>query len=423
MATVTDQISYQDLYARWERGNWSAMEIDFSEDRRQWQEEMTEFERKAALWNYALFFFGEDAVTDGLSPYIDAAPLEEQKYFLATQQVDEARHAVFFSRFMHEVCDVGGGTVGDGLEAIKPELTWGLRRCSAASSRMADELREDPSLPNLAAAVTLYHLVIEATLAQPGQHFITSYLHERDLLPGFREGMDRIAQDEQRHIGFGVKLLADICRPGPALQVRRRRHAARGDPATRRRAGSTGMGPPLHRGVRLRRSRRSRSRAPSRSRPSCAAPAFRSTSSRARRSSRPTCRPKSACERVCASCSRACWARRTARRSSDPDTMAALFQLVRAQPRQARAARRSPARSSGTSRTPSRGTWWSSNGDTPRRARLAPSARPSPSSCRYEDWADVVGGRENPLSLAARRRIRPKGDFRWLWRARSMFPR
>ena len=127
MATVAQQISYTDLYARWERGNWRATEIDFTEDRRQWWEEMTEFERKAALWNYALFFWGEDAVTDGLSPYIDAAPTEEQKYFLATQQVDEARHAVFFARFMHEVCDVGDGTVAGGLEAIKPELTWGFR--------------------------------------------------------------------------------------------------------------------------------------------------------------------------------------------------------------------------------------------------------------------------------------------------------
>ena len=73
--TPTDAISYADLYARWEKGNWSAMAIDFTEDARQWQEEFTEFEREAALWNYALFFWGEDAVADGLSPYIDAAPL------------------------------------------------------------------------------------------------------------------------------------------------------------------------------------------------------------------------------------------------------------------------------------------------------------------------------------------------------------
>ena len=109
-------------------GNWSATELDFSEDARQWREDFTDFERTAALWNYCLFFWGEDAVADNLSPYIDAAPLEEQKYFLTTQQVDEARHAVFFKRFMQEVCGVGDGSMASGLAAIKPQLTVGFRK-------------------------------------------------------------------------------------------------------------------------------------------------------------------------------------------------------------------------------------------------------------------------------------------------------
>ncbi|HEX7610675.1 MAG TPA: ribonucleotide-diphosphate reductase subunit beta [Solirubrobacteraceae bacterium] len=210
-----DAISYEDLYARWERGNWCATDLDFSEDARQWREDFTEFERQAALWNYCLFFWGEDAVADNLSPYIDAAPLEEQKYFLATQQVDEARHAVFFKRFMQEVCGVGTGSVSSGLEAIKPQLTSGFRKIFDRLDTMADELRADRSPAKLAAAVTLYHVVIEASLAQPGQHFICGYLEERDQLPAFRKGMENIAADEQRHIGFGVKLLADLNREDP----------------------------------------------------------------------------------------------------------------------------------------------------------------------------------------------------------------
>src|SRR3954453_17962903 len=173
-----DQISYDDLYARWEKGNWRATEIDFSEDRRQWHEVFTEPERRAALWNYAMFFHGEDSVAENLSPYIDAAPREEHKYFLATQQVDEARHAVFFSRFMHEVCGLGGDDIGSRPEALRPQLTWGYRKGFGRLEQMCDELRADPSVPNLAAGVALYHVIIEATLAQPGQHFITSYLTE-----------------------------------------------------------------------------------------------------------------------------------------------------------------------------------------------------------------------------------------------------
>ena len=91
----TEAITYDDLYRRWEEGNWKAYDLDFSKDRKGWQA-LSEIQRKSALWIYSMFFFGEDSVTDNLSPYIDAAPTEEQKYFLATQQVDEARHAVFF---------------------------------------------------------------------------------------------------------------------------------------------------------------------------------------------------------------------------------------------------------------------------------------------------------------------------------------
>ena len=211
----TDAITYKDLYARWERGNWSATELDFTEDARQWREEFTEFERKAAMWNYCLFFWGEDAVADNLSPYIDAAPLEEQKYFLTTQQVDEARHAVFFKRFMKEVCGIGDGTAAGGLNAIRPQLTPGFRAIFDRLDEFADELRADRSPANLAAGVTLYHVIIEASLAQPGQHFICKYLEERDQLPAFRQGMENIAADEQRHIGFGVKLLADLNREDP----------------------------------------------------------------------------------------------------------------------------------------------------------------------------------------------------------------
>src|SRR6202011_1291425 len=102
----------------WEHGNWRATDIDFSVDREQWQNTFDDFQRHAALWNYAMFFHGEDAVTNALSPYIDAAPREEQKYFLATQQVDEARHAVFFARFMREVADAGTD-IGSSLTATR----------------------------------------------------------------------------------------------------------------------------------------------------------------------------------------------------------------------------------------------------------------------------------------------------------------
>jgi len=212
---ATEQIDYADLYARWERGNWSATDIDFTQDRIDWHEKFTPEMRRGALWLYTLFFHGEDSVADNLSPYIDAAPLEEQKYFLATQQVDEARHAVFFHRFMHEVVGVGDGSLGDGLRSTASELNWGHRRTFGRLDEIAGELRRDRSPRMLARAITMYHIVVEGTLAQPGQHIIETSLERLDLLPGFREGMRNVAIDEQRHIAFGVKLLAGLYRDNP----------------------------------------------------------------------------------------------------------------------------------------------------------------------------------------------------------------
>lgn len=206
----TDAISYADLYARWERGNWSATEIDFTQDKVDWHGKLTAEQRRSALWLYTLFFHGEDAVTDNLSPYVDAAPREEQTYFLTTQQVDEARHAVFFHRFMHEVVGLGSDSVASTLSATAGQLTWGHRQVFTRLDAMARALRADPGKLQLAKAVTLYHVVVEASLAQPGQHMIEDYLETYDVLPGFRAGMQHIARDEQRHIAFGVKLLADL---------------------------------------------------------------------------------------------------------------------------------------------------------------------------------------------------------------------
>ncbi len=201
-------VSYMDLYRRWEENNWSALALDFSADRQGW-DALSDLQRESALWMYSMFFYGEDSVADNLSPYVDAAPTEEQAYFLTTQQVDEARHAVLFHRFFKEVIGIEGD-VGTTLEATLPRLNWGYRGVFDRLDRMADELRADRSLPKFAQAITLYHLIVEGTLAQPGQHFIEDFFNKDGGMPGFSAGMVNVSRDEQRHIGFGVKTLSEI---------------------------------------------------------------------------------------------------------------------------------------------------------------------------------------------------------------------
>ena len=208
---LTDRITYEDLYTRWEGSNWSAMALDFSQDKVGW-EGLTEIQRRSAMWIYSMFFYGEDSVADNLSPYIDAAPKEEQKYFLATQQVDEARHAVFFHRFFKEVIGVEGEDIASTLSSTEGHLSWGYMKVFDRLDAMASELRRDRSLPKFAQAITLYHLIVEAAMAQPGQHFIEDFFIREGSMPGFSEGMQNVSRDEQRHIGFGVKVLSELVR-------------------------------------------------------------------------------------------------------------------------------------------------------------------------------------------------------------------
>jgi ribonucleotide reductase beta subunit family protein with ferritin-like domain len=418
-----DAISYEDLYARWERGNWRATELDFSEDARQWREDFTEFERQAALWNYCLFFWGEDAVADNLSPYIDAAPLEEQKYFLATQQVDEARHAVFFKRFMQEVCDIGDGSMSSGLQAIKPQLTPGFRKIFDRLDRMADELRADRSPAQLAAAVTLYHIVIEAALAQPGQHFICSYLEERDQLPAFREGMKNIAADEQRHIGFGVKLLADLNREDPVGVPKAVAHILRD---TTRYTSQVLMPPGWDEryvtvfnstldevGIEGLASMTTKLRSAGLAVETLPGPALLP----------PGLSPIEITRRGRALAKAGVIGVREGPSARDPETVALLFDAIRRQVNPDHGLRR-PTTFQWEFTDADISTWHltveNGSSSVERGAALSPDLRLRLS---YQDWVDIVGQRLDPLRAIATGRLRPRGNPLALARLTKVFPR
>jgi Ribonucleotide reductase, small chain/SCP-2 sterol transfer family len=209
---LMDNVTYEDLYKRWEQGNWSAYDIDFAADAAGWAS-LSDIQRRSAMWIYSMFFYGEDRVADTLAPYVSAAPTEEQSYFLATQQVDEVRHSIFFHRFFKEVIGVGGESIEDTLASTLPQLNWGYLGVFDRLDRMAVELRKDTSLPKYAQAITLYHLIVEGSLAQPGQHFIEDFFASGETMPGFSAGMINVSRDEQRHIGFGVKVLSELLAP------------------------------------------------------------------------------------------------------------------------------------------------------------------------------------------------------------------
>jgi ribonucleoside-diphosphate reductase beta chain len=213
-----DLMGYGELYALWERQNWRAHELDFSVDREQWLATPTEGQQHT-LWSLGSFYIGEQRVTADLAPFLMAAPSGEVEAFLATQLVDEARHAVFFDRFGAEVMALSSDDLRGRLAELQALMVrpWfdvfddGLRE-------IADRIKADPhNLALFVEGVTTYHLIIEGVLAMTGQRFILKYMEDHGMFPGFQKGFSLVEQDEHRHIAFGVRFLRDAVASDPRL--------------------------------------------------------------------------------------------------------------------------------------------------------------------------------------------------------------
>jgi ribonucleoside-diphosphate reductase beta chain len=205
--------TYKKLISRWENQGWNSESFDFSVDAAQWNDE-TVFnaeQKRFMLFSLSEFFLGEERVTTELLPFAIAAPTDDQRIFLASQIADEARHCVFFDRFYREVIGSDARTIAENLDIQRANVNDDFKQLfDGILHDVADELRRDPSnMEALVRGVTVYMIVIEGTLALTGARFILRSLKEMDRLPGFRAGFTHVNRDESRHVGFGVKFLAD----------------------------------------------------------------------------------------------------------------------------------------------------------------------------------------------------------------------
>lgn len=203
--------TYRELYYRWEKQQWKASEIDFTADQQQWAA-MSHDEHMMRIYGLSAFFQGEASVTDTLSPYVIAMPEEEMRLFTITQQVDEARHTVFFARFFNEVIGLDRGKLEDTLSEVQQYMNSDLKYILMESlDDIGERLRQNPkNLALLVEGVTLYHVIIEGTMALAGQRGILENYRQNNIFPGFRGGFTAVARDESRHVVFGVKFLRDM---------------------------------------------------------------------------------------------------------------------------------------------------------------------------------------------------------------------
>jgi ribonucleoside-diphosphate reductase beta chain len=221
VATITDDaylnrslqlMNPQQLYELWERQQWQSQAVDLERDKEQWAA-LPDEDKDEHLWGLSSFFVGEERVTTQFSGLVMAYEDEQEEAFLTTQQVDEARHMQFFDRYYREVFELEQERIEERLQAVRAHVTDAFielfdERLVKAGQRLIDDPSDEMAKIDF---VTMYHMVIEGTLALTGQHFMLDYYEKNDLLPGFAEGFGNIARDEHRHVAYGTWFLQQKC--------------------------------------------------------------------------------------------------------------------------------------------------------------------------------------------------------------------
>jgi ribonucleoside-diphosphate reductase beta chain len=218
MSTTVHLNDPQALYEHWEQQQWSPWEIDLAADQADWRDRLGDEDKALVYWALSSLMVAEERITTKFAGLVMAGDSEEETTYLATQQVDEARHMQFYARFQNEVV-AAPELIAAHVARSREQLgeSFGVI-FDQALVRAHERLVADPrDAVAKVEFVTTYHLVIEATLGLTAFEFITRYLSDRGLLPGFVDGYRRIHHDEQRHIGYGIWFLREAAARGPHL--------------------------------------------------------------------------------------------------------------------------------------------------------------------------------------------------------------
>jgi ribonucleoside-diphosphate reductase beta chain len=192
---------------------WDANAIDLKPDAEAWPGLPDERrERLTAL--LAGFRIADDAVSEHLAPFGQAANDSLVAWVIFLQRRDEQRHAQFFDRVAAEVLGLPGDTKDERRAAARELAPAGMlelfeERLPAMSAELAE------GRVGLSEGMALYHMTLEGMVLSAGQRALLVEL-EDGRLPGVHEGVRRVELDERWHIGFGLRCLIDA-RPSHEL--------------------------------------------------------------------------------------------------------------------------------------------------------------------------------------------------------------
>jgi ribonucleoside-diphosphate reductase beta chain len=189
------------------RLQWNPATIDLAPDASAWPE-LPDERRRRLTTLLAGFRVAEQAVSEHLTPFAQATPDTLVAWVFFLQRRDEERHSQFFDRIAAEVLGLPGDTPADRYAAARDLVPAAvLELFEERLPAMAAELAAGQI--GLGQGIALYHMVLEGNVFSAGQRALLEEL-EDGVLPGVREGVERVEKDERWHVGFGVRNLIDI---------------------------------------------------------------------------------------------------------------------------------------------------------------------------------------------------------------------
>jgi ferritin-like protein len=158
------------------------------------ERERVELNRRIAAWRLSVLLYGEQGAMLACSQLVDIVTGTDQKFFQATQVVDEARHNEVLERYLERRLD--------GLHYPMPENERVL----------FDSILTDPRWYIKTIALQL--------VAETFAVAMFKMMAEAAVDPVLREVCRRILQDESRHMGFGMLALPAIVDEASAAERR-----------------------------------------------------------------------------------------------------------------------------------------------------------------------------------------------------------
>ena len=156
--------------------------------------ERVELNRRIAAWRLSVLVYGEQGALLACSQLVDIVTGTDQKFFQATQVVDEARHNEVLERFLEKRLDGLHYPMPENerliFDSILTDRRWYIK--TIALQLVAETF-----------AVAMFKMMGEAAAD-----------------PVLRDICRRILQDESRHMGFGMLALPAIVREASAAERR-----------------------------------------------------------------------------------------------------------------------------------------------------------------------------------------------------------